>query len=221
MNSYSQCLSQVEFEPDYDPVFFDIGCNINFIPVHCGVLDDFTELCLKKHPNAKCFGIDALHWQAYEEKYKDNPRVTLIKTALADTAEKRTLYIPGADDPILAHAISSLWNRKEFSCGIKEVEVDCTTLDLIMEKNNLEKIDYLKIDTEGAELFILKGAKEALETKKINFIQVEFPTDGTSGTYEDAGYTPNDLIEYLKGYGYVEMFRTISEALFTLEENLL
>lgn len=221
MDSYYQCLSKVEFEPDYNPVFFDVGCNINFIPTDCGVLDDFTELCLRKHPNAKCYGVDALHWQDYEEKYKDNPRVTLLKTALSDCVEKRTLYIPGANNPVIAHAISSLWNRKDFTCGIKEVEVDCTTIDNIMKEEKIKVIDYLKIDTEGAELFILKGAKKALKNKKINFIQVEFPTDGTSGTYEDAGYTPNDLIEYLKGYGYVEMFRTISEALFTLEENLL
>jgi FkbM family methyltransferase len=220
MYSYHQCLSQIEFEPDYQPIFFDVGCNINFIPAHCGVLDDFTELCLNKHPNSKCYGIDPLHWQAYEEKYKDNSKVTLLKTALSDKVEKRTLYIPGADDPVIAHAISSLWNRKDFACGIKEVEVDCTTIDLLMFEHKLDKIDYLKIDAEGAELYILKGAKKALENKKINFIQVEFPSNGTSGTYEDAGYTPLDLINYLNKNEYVEIFETDSEKLFTFKENL-
>lgn len=215
MSSYSYCLSQIDFEPNYTPVFFDIGCNINYIPEHCGVLDDFTELCLNKHPNAQCYGIDALHWQAYEEKYKDNPRVTLIKTALSDCVEKRTLYIPGADDPILAHAISSLWSRKDFTCGIKEVEVECTTLDNIINEYKLEKIDYLKIDTEGAELLILNGAKQSLIDKKINCIQLEY-----GGTFDDAGYTLDDLIEYLKQYQYVEILRTSSELMFVHQENI-
>jgi FkbM family methyltransferase len=215
MTSYSSCLSQIDFDQDYTPIFFDIGCNINNIPENCGVLDDFTELCLNKHLNAQCYGIDALHWQNYEKKYKDNPRVKVIKTALSDCVEKRTLYIPGVDDPILAHAISSFWNRKDFTCGIKEVEVDCTTIDLLIDEYNLSKIDYLKIDTEGAELLILKGARQSLIDKKINCIQVEY-----GGTFEDAGFTVSDLIDYLGQYQYVEIFRTSSELMFVNQENL-
>ena len=215
MTSYSSCLSQIDFDQDYTPIFFDIGCNINNIPENCGVLDDFTELCLNKHLNAQCYGIDALHWQNYEKKYKDNPRVKVIKTALSDCVEKRTLYIPGVDGPILAHAISSFWNRKDFTCGIKEVEVDCTTIDLLIDEYNLSKIDYRKIDTEGAELLILKGARQSLIDKKINCIQVEY-----GGTFEDVGFTVSDLIDYLGQYQYVEIFRTSSELMFVNQENL-
>jgi hypothetical protein len=92
MQSYTQCLSNIQIDPEYSPTFFDVGCNINQIPSHCGVLDDFTELVLSQYQNARCFGIDPLHWQAYEQKYKNDPRVTVIKQALSDSEDKK-LYI--------------------------------------------------------------------------------------------------------------------------------
>ena len=53
MSSYLRCLSQIEFDPDYIPTFFDVGCNINPIPSNCGTLEDFTELFLDQYPRAK------------------------------------------------------------------------------------------------------------------------------------------------------------------------
>ena len=38
----------------------------------------------------------------------------------------------------------------------------------------MEHIDYLKIDTEGAEYKILSGSTTLLEDKKISFIQFEY-----------------------------------------------
>ena len=215
MSSYYQCLNRVKFESGYTPIFFDVGCNINYIPEHCGVLDDFTEIFFQQYPDAKCYGLDPLYWQAYEEKWKNDPRVTLIKKALSDTTESKTLYTPGALNAINAHAISSFFNRKCFTRGIDEVEVECTTIDLLIDEFNLERIDYLKVDTEGAELLILKGASDALQNKKINCIQVEH-----GGTYDDAGFTMDELIEYLGKYEYVEIFRTDAELLFVHKDNI-
>ena len=43
-------------------------------------------------------------------------------------------------------------------------KVRCDTIDNIWKKRNF--IDFLKLDTEGSELFILDGAKKNLEKKK-------------------------------------------------------
>ena len=40
------------------------------------------------------------------------------------------------------------------------VEVDCDTIDNSLEKLNIREIDYLKIDTQGSELEILKGMRK-------------------------------------------------------------
>jgi FkbM family methyltransferase len=53
-------------------------------------------------------------------------------------------------------------------------KVRCETLDAVAEKLNLMRIGLLKIDTEGHELAVLKGARRLLETGAIDVIQFEF-----------------------------------------------
>jgi hypothetical protein len=54
--------------------------------------------------------------------------------------------------------------------------VDCRvmTLDAYCLENHIEQIDFLKIDTEGYELFVLKGARHMLEQNRIRVVQFEF-----------------------------------------------
>ena len=46
---------------------------------------------------------------------------------------------------------------------IKKVKIKADTLDNQLEKNKIRNIDFIKIDAEGFELSILKGAQNALE----------------------------------------------------------
>lgn len=60
--------------------------------------------------------------------------------------------------------------------------VQCTTIDQFAEERRLERIDFLKIDTEGNDLAVLKGARRMLDGKKIRMIQFEFiPENVASG----------------------------------------
>ena len=43
------------------------------------------------------------------------------------------------------------------------IEVPVKTLDKLVGELNLEKVDIIKIDTEGAEIPILKGAEKTLK----------------------------------------------------------
>jgi len=45
---------------------------------------------------------------------------------------------------------------------IHKVQINVKTLDTLLRELNINSVDFLKIDTEGAELEILKGAKETL-----------------------------------------------------------
>ncbi|PBQ32289.1 hypothetical protein CNR22_11065 [Sphingobacteriaceae bacterium] len=57
----------------------------------------------------------------------------------------------------------------------KKIEVKAETLDSYFESSN-NKIDFLKIDTQGSELTVLKGALELLRQKKVNTIMLEVST---------------------------------------------
>jgi FkbM family methyltransferase len=51
------------------------------------------------------------------------------------------------------------------------VEIECDTLDNVLLKNSI-KIDYIKLDTQGSELDILKGGASAID-KNIFAIELE------------------------------------------------
>lgn len=46
------------------------------------------------------------------------------------------------------------------------LEIPLTTLDAITKKLNLSSLDFIKIDVEGCELEVLKGARETIESFK-------------------------------------------------------
>ena len=66
--------------------------------------------------------------------------------------------------------------------------------DYIVDKK-IETIDFLKIDTEGFELNVLKGFEEKL--LNVNIIQFEY-----GGTFLDNNVRLKDVLEYLEGKGF-------------------
>lgn len=56
------------------------------------------------------------------------------------------------------------------------IEVQADTLDNFAQNVNISNIDVLKIDTEGADTWVLYGAKKLLEQKKIKHIFFEHNT---------------------------------------------
>ncbi len=57
---------------------------------------------------------------------------------------------------------------------LDETSIKCMSLDDYTNNGNYE-IDYLKLDTQGTELNILRGAENLLKQKKIHIIKVEVP----------------------------------------------
>lgn len=57
---------------------------------------------------------------------------------------------------------------------IEEYKIDIIDLDTFCEKANIKQIHFLKIDTEGYEFEVLKGALKLINNRAINVIQFEF-----------------------------------------------
>lgn len=92
----------------------------------------------------------------------------------------------------------SFYNRTK-SCSVSD-EKNKIILDIKKGKdyvleNNIDKIDFLKIDTEGYELNVLRGFEDFLP--KVQIIQFEY-----GGTFLDNGLKLIDVVEYLKSYGF-------------------
>ena len=85
--------------------------------------------------------------------------------------ETSTLILPKDD---------SNWGKKKSKIlGISPnemyfpIKVAKNTIDIIMSELEVTEIFLLKIDVEGAELNVLKGAVNALKNKKIGYVQLE------------------------------------------------
>jgi FkbM family methyltransferase len=48
----------------------------------------------------------------------------------------------------------------------KYIEVPCKTLDNVLKELSISKVDWIKIDVEGAELMVLEGSQETLAQNK-------------------------------------------------------
>ena len=80
----------------------------------------------------------------------------------------------------------------------KNTTIDLQTLDNYFQ-NNTEVIDYLKIDTQGSELSILKGAEKLIQRKQIHVIKVEV---STIPVYKNQALF-SDIDIYLRQHDYV------------------
>ncbi|MFT4305080.1 MAG: FkbM family methyltransferase, partial [Candidatus Woesearchaeota archaeon] len=56
----------------------------------------------------------------------------------------------------------------------KKLKVKTTTLYDYVTENNIKKINFIKIDCEGHDLFVLQGLKKYLNNKFIDIIQFEY-----------------------------------------------
>ncbi len=91
------------------------------------------------------------------------PNIHTINKALGDE-DGRAILLVGADEVGGANLIdkSLCLSGKEDIFNISE-EVSMTTLDKFIGENNIKKVDFIKIDAEGYEKQIIKGAREVIK----------------------------------------------------------
>lgn len=94
----------------------------------------------------------------------------------------------------MSTGISSLFSFHD--SHVESSRVDLTTLDQICTQYNIKGIDFLKIDTEGNDLFVLQGL--SIEKIKPRVIVCEFEDFKT----KSLGYSWKDLAEYLFQNGF-------------------
>jgi FkbM family methyltransferase len=111
----------------------------------------------------------------------------------------------------------------------EKISIETTTVDIFCNKHGIEEIGLLKVDTEGHDLEVLKGASRLLSARRIRFVITEFNYLQTNSRNSIGALVPID--EFLHQFGfrylasYVEFFvaeglLTVSNALFALPRNV-
>lgn len=141
---------------------FDIGSNEG----------EYSEYLVSIKPNVvvHCFEPNKAAFNILKDKFCKMDKVKCNNVALGEKLEKKLLYSnPGATTFSSFHYFID--DKDDFS-ELNEVTV--FTLDNYCENNNINKIDLMKIDTEGHELFVLKGGRQLFEKKDVEIVQFEY-----------------------------------------------
>lgn len=81
---------------------------------------------------------------------------------------------------------------------VETINVELTTIDEFVELNNIEKIDILKMDVQGAEFLVLEGAKKSIDKGIINLIYTEIMTIPCYKNQKEF----DEILKLFRIYGY-------------------
>jgi FkbM family methyltransferase len=128
-------------------------------------------------------------------------RITVYNMAASDEDGTGEFNIPWASD-------SAGFYEHPLAQTIKKQTVDMCRADKLIGG---QRVDLIKIDTEGHELHVLNGLKKTLKLNP----QVKLLIEANPGCLKNAGATVKDLLEVLVNDFDKEVY-VISEELFTL-----
>lgn len=168
-------------------IVVDIGANIG----------TFSIFAANSVGNVKVFAYEPMEetYLALKEHVKINnlqQKITPYNLGISAKKEKRKLYLA---DQAISHALYQKSEDQNY------IIINCISIKDIFESNNLEKIDVLKIDCEGAEYEILLNTPIEF-LKRINHIRGEFEINKKYKNFD---------ISYLKMFLKENGFKIIKE----------
>ena len=145
-------------------------------------------------PNASiyCFEPSQKNFETLKKKTSSTDNVFLNQMALGAENMKIEMFTNSqlsSMNSIINH--SSEQNRES-------EQVSMETLGLFTERKGIDKIDYLKIDTEGYDLEVLKGARGMLDDQAISFIESELSMNQENDFHRSF----EEVKEFIEGFGY-------------------
>lgn len=141
-------------------VLFDVGANDGeYLQVALSRINRDLRAFSFEPQSASCIALRA--------QFGSDPRIRISQTALGSEVGSVELFIGQGE------STSSLHRSEASETGSSE-NVQITTLDRVRAEEGVERIDLLKIDTEGHEMDVLLGAAESLREDRVFAIQVEF-----------------------------------------------
>ncbi len=125
-----------------------------------------------------------------QQAIKDNI-VEIVQSAVCEKAGTMDFYMEES-----AGETSSLISKHSNSKA-RKITVTTTTIDAEVAKHKLKFIDFLKIDAEGYDLNVLRGAENCLINKTVGVIQFEY-----NNPWVHSSSTLISALDLLEKHGY-------------------
>ena len=155
-HSRSNCKRYLQCDPS---VIFDVGANDGKI----------SAILAGQFPEADIFAFEPTPapFEAMRRNTRKHKRVTCQQLAVSELCGELTMKVSQNS------RLSTVTNV--VSPGQSRLTVQATTIDTFCKINSIHQIDLLKIDVEGHEMSVLRGAERALDRCKV--LVIEFGLD--------------------------------------------
>ena len=164
---YAMNLLKTKMSDASSIVVFDVGAHIG----------TYTDVLYREYLGERgkyfCFEPSSSTFELLKANTSEFKNVNLFNIGFGEKKETLTLY--HYND---VNYCSSVYAGEAGGKITSEETIEIGTIDDFCLQNNINHIHFLKIDVEGNEISVLKGAKSMLETNNIDYIQFEFGTSG-------------------------------------------
>lgn len=118
--------------------------------------------------------------------------VTLKQAAISNTNGSMKLYLT----PDTNTGSTSLFKTRNYPLPSETIPL--ISLNQLLDENNIETVDLMKMDIESYEYEAILGAQNAFRSKRIRTLIFELHT----WMLRDRGLNPDDITNFLTGAGY-------------------
>jgi FkbM family methyltransferase len=167
--------------------FIDVGANIGYFAVRLAIHNSGLQaIAVEAIPST----VDHLRANVALNNLSD--RVLVVNCAIGAAEGRTKLFVPR----VSGHTAASIRDQHPDE-GSDSVEVDLRLLDSLLSAINVKDNDLLKLDVEGAEFEVLKGASALLQRSRPTIF-----AELLRKWMRPFDAHPNDVIALLCGFGY-------------------
>jgi FkbM family methyltransferase len=188
----------VERVASYGDRFIDVGANVgDWLGMVRESMRGRTFAALAFEPSRSSF-------EALEGRFRSEPRITLFNVALASEPGSLSFF----EEPNAGRGSTLVADFMRTHGTTRTVDV--TTLDAALRAAVWTRVDLLKIDAEGYDLQVLRGARDLLAAHGAGVVQFEY-----NRAWQLAGDTLRAAYMLFRANGY-RVFVLKRDGLYTL-----
>ncbi|MBI4863420.1 MAG: FkbM family methyltransferase [Candidatus Riflebacteria bacterium] len=192
------------YEPDVSNVFLrvlrdgdvaiDVGGNCGFFTMLAAALVGSRGRVLSVEPDpGNCARL------RHNRDLNAFDHVSIIEQAAADKTGPVEFFINSDDS-----GGSAMWDPGQLPNNVKsreaprKISLQATTIDAEVVRSGVSEVKLIKIDTEGAEHTVLRGASSLIASRRVPFVVCELHPFGL----EKMGSSPSALRRHMGSFGY-------------------